>query len=152
VVGWSGSDEWEDAVTELAIRVLADEPVDEQRLDEQTRALAADLRAIGGLAVRPAVAAASPAASAAAAAAAAAGTKAGASESIGYLIVSGLLSASTLGAVRDVIVAYLARSGARRIDVTVGDKHVTIDGASADDVSSVARQLTELVSGPGQDG
>jgi len=126
-------------LTELAIRVLADEPGDEQRLDEQTRGLAADLRAIGGLAVRPAVAAAS------------AGTKAGASESIGYLIVSGLLSASTLGAVRDVIVAYLARSGARRIDVTVGDKHVTIDGASADDVSSVARQLTELVSGPGQD-
>ena len=126
-------------MTELAIRVLANEPVDEQRLDEQTRALADDLRAIGGLAVRPAVAAAS------------AGAKAGASESIGYLIVSGLLSASTLGAVRDVIVAYLARSGARRIDVTVGDKHVTIDGASAEDVSSVARQLTELVSGPGQD-
>ncbi|HEY7048545.1 MAG TPA: hypothetical protein VH373_15100 [Jatrophihabitantaceae bacterium] len=126
-------------MTELAIRVLADEPVDEQRLDEQTRVLADDLRAIGGLAVRPAVAAAQSA------------SKAGATESIGYLIVSGLLSASTVGAIRDVIVAYLARSRGRRIDVQVGDKQVSIEGASASDLSSLTKQLTELVSGPGRD-
>ena len=126
-------------MTELAIRVSADEPVDEQRLDEQARALADDLRAIGGLTVRPAVAAAPT------------GSKAGTTESIGYLIVSGLLSASTVGAIRDVIVAYLARSRGRRIDVQVGDKQVTIEGASASDLSTLTRQLTELVSGPGRD-
>lgn len=126
-------------MTELAIRVSADEPVDEQRLDEQARALAGDLRAIGGLTVHPAVAAAPT------------GSKAGATESIGYLIVSGLLSASTVGAIRDVIVAYLARSRGRRIDVRVGDKQVTIEGASASDVSTLTEQLTELVAGPGQD-
>lgn len=126
-------------MTELAIQVQADEAADSARLDELTRALADDLRAIGGLAVRPPYAPPDPA------------TK-GSADSIGYLIVSGLLSASTLGAIRDVIVAYLARARARAIHVRVGDNEITIDGASRADVSTVTRQLAELLAdaGPGE--
>jgi hypothetical protein len=119
--------------TELTVQVIGDEGTDDRRLDELTRQLAGDLRAAGPLAVRPLTAPPPGLA------------KSGMVEQIGYLVVSGLLSATTIGAIRDVIVAYLARSKARAVRITVGDREVTIDGASAADLSAVTKQLTELL-------
>lgn len=106
---------------------------DSENLDELGRQLAKDLRAIGGLAVHP-VHAEPPKLA-----------KSDTVQQIGYWLVSGLLSATTIGAIRDVIVAYLARTRARAVRVKVGDREVTLDGASASDVATVTAQLQSLL-------
>jgi hypothetical protein len=120
--------------TELTVQVIGDESADAARLDELGRQLAGDLRAAGPLSVRPLMPQPPPP-----------GSKSGVAEQIGYLVVSGLLSATTIRAIRDVIVAYLARTRARAVRIKVGDREVTLDGASAADLSAVTRQLTSLV-------
>ncbi|MBX6356354.1 MAG: hypothetical protein IRZ05_10940 [Micromonosporaceae bacterium] len=119
--------------TELTVQVIGDDNTAAGRLDELSRQLAADLRAAAPLAVRP-LAMAPPQS-----------VKSGAAEQIGYLVVSGLLSASTIGAIRDVIVAYLARTRARAVRIRRGDREVTLDGASAADLSAVTKQLARLL-------
>lgn len=116
------------------MRVIGDETTDAERLDGLRRKLAGELGAAGPLAVRPVTAGPVPP-----------GSTAGVAEQIGYLVVSGLLSATTIGAIRDVVVAFLARTEARAVRIKVGDREVTLDGASAADLSAVTRQLTELV-------
>lgn len=115
------------------MQVIGDDNTAAGRLDELSRQLAADLRAAAPLAVRP-LAMAPPQSA-----------KSGAAEQIGYLVVSGLLSASTIGAIRDVIVAYLARTRARAVRIRRGDREVTLDGASAADLSAVTKQLARLL-------
>lgn len=124
-------------MTELAVQVIGDETTDPARLDEMSRELARDLHAAGPLAVHP-VMVWPPLMS-----------KSSAVEHIGYLVVSGLLSAATVRAIRDVVVAYLARTKARAVRVTVGDREVVLDGVSAADLSAVTKRLTELVEGDG---
>lgn len=121
--------------TELTVQVIGEEPIDPRRLDELGRQLAQDLRAAVALSVRPVEAQLPPL------------SKSGTAQQIGYLVVSGLLSASTVGAIRDVIVAYLARSRARAVRVKAGDREVTLDGASKDDLAAVTKQLRELIEG-----
>jgi hypothetical protein len=119
--------------TELTVQVIGDESAGAELLDELGQ-LAQDLRAAGPFAVRPpTVMPQMP------------GGAAGTAEQIGYLVVSGLLSATVIGAIRDVIVAYLARTRARAVRIKVGDREVTLDGASAADLSAVTKQLTRLV-------
>jgi hypothetical protein len=121
--------------TELTVQVIGEESTDPRRLDELGRQLAQDLRAAGPLSVRPVEVQPPPL------------SKSGTAQQIGYLVVSGLLSASTVGAIRDVIVAYLARSRARAVRVKAGDREVTLDGASKDDLATVTKQLRELIEG-----
>ena len=117
----------------LAVQVIGDEHADPGRLDELGRQLARDLRAVGRLAVDPVRAEPSRMA------------KSAVTDEIGYWIVSGLFSAATVRAVRDVIVAYLERTRARAVRVRVGEREVTIEGASATDLTAVTQLLTTLV-------
>ncbi len=117
----------------LAVRVIGDEHPDPGRLDELGRQLARDLRAVGHLAVDPVRAEASPTA------------KSPVTDEIGYWIVSGLFSTTTVRAVRDVIVAYLERTRARAVRVRVGEREVTLEGASTSDLTAVTQLLTTLV-------
>lgn len=119
--------------TELTVRVVGGQGLDARSLDRLTRQLAADLRAAGPFAVRPLPATAGP------------GGKSGVVEQIGSLLLSGVLSAAGVGAIRDVIVAYLARSNARAVHVRRGDNEVTLDGVSAADLAAVTRQLAGLL-------
>jgi Effector Associated Constant Component 1 len=120
---------------ELTVQVIGEESTDPRRLDEMGRQLAQDLRSAAALSVRPIEVQPPPL------------SKSGTAQQIGYLVVSGLLSASTVGAIRDVIVAYLARSRARAVRVKAGDREVTLDGASKDDLAAVSKQLRELIQG-----
>jgi hypothetical protein len=118
----------------LQLQVIGDDD-DPGSADELGRQLAKDLRAIGGLAVDP-VYAERPAMA-----------KSGTVQQIGYWVVSGLLSASTVGAVRDVLVAYLARTRARAVRIKAGDREVTLEGVSAADLASVTEQLRSILDG-----
>jgi Effector Associated Constant Component 1 len=117
----------------LAVQVIGDESTDPGRLDELGRQLAKDLRAAGHLAVDP-VPAAPPQMA-----------KSGVKDEIAYWIISGAFSATTVRAIRDVIVAYLERTRARAVRVRVGEREVTLEGASATDLAAVTQLLTTLV-------
>lgn len=117
----------------MGFAVLVDGPWDPRRLDESAGRLGADLRRIDGLVVAPLTAPAPP------------GGKSDVVHQVGGLLVSGLLSAAGLKAIGDVVVAYLGRSGARKITVRTGDREITVAGASATDVAEVVRRLEDLL-------
>ena len=123
----------------VRIEMLVDGPGDPRRLDESAGRLAADLRRIDGVRVAPLTAPAP------------AGAKSDVVPQIGGLIVSGLLSAAGLKAVADVAVAYLGRSGARKITVRHGEREITVTGASAADVAGVVHDLDRLLQPPDDD-
>jgi membrane-associated two-gene conflict system component 1 (EACC1) len=117
----------------MRFTLLVDGPWDPRRLDEAAGRLAVDLRRIDGVVAAPLT---GPAPG---------DGKSEAVHEIGGLVVSGLLSAAGLTAIADVVVAYLARSGARKITVRDGDREVTVTGASAADVAEVVRDLQDLL-------
>jgi hypothetical protein len=74
---------------------------------------------------------------------------------IATLVVTGVFSAATVRALRDVIVAYIDRTKVRGVKVRVGKAEVTLTGASASDLAEIIEQLPGLVDddGPvGKDG
>jgi hypothetical protein len=123
----------------VRMHVVVDGPGDARRQDESTRQLARDLRQVGGLSVTPLETAP------------AAGGKSGTVQHIGALVVSGVLSAAGLKAIGEVIVAYLARSGARQITLRDGDREVIVSGAAAADVAEVVRNIDKLLARPDDD-
>ena len=117
----------------MGFALLVDGPWDPRRLDEATGRLAADLRRVDGVAVAPLT---GPAPG---------GGKSDVVHQVGGLLVSGLLSAAGLKAIGDILVAYLGRSGARKITVRKGDREITVAGVSAADVADVVRDLDRLL-------
>ncbi|WP_328398124.1 effector-associated constant component EACC1 [Nocardia sp. NBC_00416] len=89
------------------------------RLDQLTGELRADLEEIRGVGVRPVT---GPAA---------ADAKSGVVEQIGQLAVSGGALGTAAWLIRDIVAAFIARSGTRSITVKKGDAEVTITAASA---------------------
>jgi hypothetical protein len=120
----------------MGFALLVDGPWDPRRLDESTGRLATDLRRIDGVVVAPLT---GPAPG---------GGKSDVVHQVGGLLVSGLLSAAGLKAIGDVVVAYLGRSGARKITVRHGDREITVTGASAADVAAVVDDLDRLLREP----
>lgn len=120
-------------MTQFLVQVVVGDSTDPRRLDDLTGRLARDLRAIRELSVRPEVTPSLP------------GSKSATLGQIGTLAVSGLLSAAGLGALRDIIVAYLQRSGARAVTVRAGDREVVLTGISAADLSAVTSELRTLM-------
>ncbi|MBE1489639.1 hypothetical protein [Plantactinospora soyae] len=122
---------------QILVQVTADDATDPRRLERLTTQLAQDLRAIREISVRPAVAPPQQ------------GAKSATISQVGSLVVSGLLSAAGLNALRDIIVAYLQRSSARSITLRVGEREVILTGgAGAKDLAAVSKQLQALVSEP----
>lgn len=122
-------------MSELVLHVLAADGSTTTQADTLTLQLMSDIRAIRSFAVRSALD--TPTDSG----------KSGTAQQIGTLIVSGLFSAATIRALRDVLIAYIDRTKARGVQIRTGDTEVTITGASRADLSDIARQL-----GAAQDG
>ncbi|MFI9509626.1 hypothetical protein [Nocardia sp. NPDC052566] len=102
-------------------------------LDEVTDELHTDLRAIGGLSVRRATAAAPD------------GTKSDVVTQIGQLVTSGGTGGIAVWAVRDVILRFLERTRATSITVKKGDREVTIARPTDKQVDKALEQLGELL-------
>jgi hypothetical protein len=98
------------------------------RADALTRQLAADVRALHAFRVRTASATAPE------------GSKS-TGHDIATLVVTGVFSAATMQALRDVIVAYVERTKVRGVTVRVGPAEVTVTGASKADLSKIVEQL-----------
>ncbi len=95
-------------MTQLTLTIDPD-GVDVSRLAHLTRTLRSDLLSTGLVTVdRPAVEAPD-------------NTRAGVGVSVGELVVSGLLSASTMSALASVLIAYVKRTGARSVVVRRGE-------------------------------
>jgi hypothetical protein len=133
---WVSTD-GEESMQQILIQVTADDATDPRRLERLTSQLAQDLRAIGEISVRPAVGSAPQ------------GGKSATISQVGSLVLSGLLSAAGLNALRDIIVAYLQRSSAHSITLRAGEREVTLTGgAGAKELAAVSKQLQALVSEP----
>jgi hypothetical protein len=130
-------------------------PVAAERLDELCAGLAEDLRTVRGIQVDrravPEVAARPPSAAAAdgpagpparGPAVVPGGTKSAMAWELGMLVVGGVFSASTMGAIASIAVAYADRVRARSIRLRRGDDEIVVTGT--DDpalVAELARQL-----------
>lgn len=108
------------------------------RADMLSRQLAADIRALRTLEVTP-VSVPPPD-----------GSKSTGHE-IATLVVTGVFSAATVRALRDVIVAYVDRTKVRGVKVRVGNAEVTLTGASASDLAKIIEQLPGIVDEDGKD-
>jgi len=120
----------------MSVEVLVDvvgDGTDPVRLDALARQLAEDLRRVAPLRVRPAT---GPAA---------AGSKSPTLQQVGAFLISGVFSAVTVRAVRDVVLAFLDRAKAREVHVKVGDREVTVTGASRAELAALTSQLDELL-------
>ena len=71
------------------------------------------------------------------------GARAVDSTSLTTLVVSGATSAAFLGGLAQVVVAWIQRSSARRVEVTFGDRTLTLDGASKADVNAAVQAFLE---------
>ncbi|OLB81125.1 MAG: hypothetical protein AUI14_04495 [Actinobacteria bacterium 13_2_20CM_2_71_6] len=120
---------------EVTLDVIADDGSMPTQLDALARQLAFDIRALRMFSVQGVAAPTSS------------DGKSTTANQIGTLVVSGVFSATAIRALRDVIVAYLDRTKARAVTVRVGSTEVTLTGASASDLSEIARQLTSTVEG-----
>jgi len=106
-------------MTSLMLTIEAD-GVDAVRLNQLTGTLHSDLRATGLVTVaRPGGTAPER-------------TKSGTGTTIGELVVSGLLSASTMSALARVLTAYIQRTGTRAVVVKRGKDEYRFTGLSAD--------------------
>jgi hypothetical protein len=101
-------------------------------LDKLTQQLAADLNSVSRIAAKPAAGTAD------------AGTKSQFAQDIGILVVSGVFSAATVKAIRDVIVAYVERTKARSVILRRGDSELEITAVSAQELAAVTERLNEL--------
>lgn len=72
-----------------------------------------------------------------------AGAKSGSGQSIAELVISGVLSASTVGAVAKVISAYIERTKARSVTWVQDGREVTLTGIAKADQSALAAALAE---------
>lgn len=116
-------------MTRLTLAIDA-EGVDGSRLDHLTRTLQADLRATGLVTVtRPRVDAPEH-------------TRSGTGASIGELVVSGVLSASTMSALARVMVAYIKRTSARSVVIKRGEDEYRFTGLSEDAELELIQHLT----------
>ncbi|SFQ61305.1 hypothetical protein SAMN05421810_110217 [Amycolatopsis arida] len=98
-------------------------------LDRLTTALGRELRAVPGVTVaRPAAAVPD-------------GAKSGSAAAIGQLALTGLLSAGTIAAVAQVVVAYLKRHEGRSVTWQRGDRTITLTGHSTEEQLAVLRSL-----------
>lgn len=124
-------------MSELRVVVSADSLRPEQ-VDRLTTQVARELRALGGFAVRRAADGAGD------------GQKSGVVESVETLVLTGTFSVTVVRAVKDVLVAWLARNQGRRVVVRAGDREVDLTGASAADVERIAAGIDRLVDGPAE--
>ncbi|HEY0696677.1 MAG TPA: hypothetical protein VGD43_02580 [Micromonospora sp.] len=120
---------------QLLVQVDVDEMTDPRRLYELTNQLARDLRSIRDVIVDRVTAPAGP------------DTKSPTVGQIGGLVLSGLLSAAGITALKDIVVAFVQRSGARSVTVRKGDNEVVLTGVSRRDLSAAAQQLERLLGG-----
>jgi hypothetical protein len=119
-------------MTEVLFVLTADRQ-DGERLDRLTGELARDLRALPGITVESATSAP------------AAGSKSGIALAIGQLAVSGgALSAAAL-AIRGIVAQFLDRNRATSVTVRNGDREVTIERPSDDQVDGIVEQLRDLL-------
>ncbi|MFJ8577396.1 hypothetical protein [Micromonospora sp. NPDC093277] len=122
-------------MTELSLLIEPAAPLPAERIDGLAAGLADDLRAVRGLRVAYAQApAAGP------------GKSAQAWE-LGMLVVGGLFSATTMGALAQIVVAYADRVKARSIRVRNGDREVVVTGDTRID-PAVLDRLTQLLGAP----
>jgi hypothetical protein len=112
---------------------LAGDGTDPVRLDGLARQLGEDLRRAGPLRVHPATVPAEP------------GTKSPTLQQAGALLVSGVFSAVTVRAVRDVVLAFVDRAKLRSVHIKVGDNEVTVTGASKAELAALTARLDEIL-------
>lgn len=124
-------------MTKVVLRVDAD--AEASRLHQMTSVLFNDLRALGSVSVARAVSDAPDDA------------KSATGNTIAELVITGLLSASTVGAVRDVITAYIKRTGARSVVWRDGMREVIFTGIAADDERVLAQLLAKTAQAPPPD-
>jgi hypothetical protein len=138
-------------MSEVAVAIQPHTPVAPERLDALAAGLAEDLRTVRGLRIGNA-----------------GSTAVGPGKSpqawdLGTLILSGVFSAATIGAVAQVLVAYINRSAARSIRLRRGEDEIEIVGSTRLDDPAVIAQLAQLLGaepspapqspgGPGGDG
>jgi len=120
-------------MTEVLLIVDVD-PREVRHLDPWTEELSADLREIGGVAVR------------AARAAQAQGDKSAIAIAIGQLVVSGAFGSVAVRQFAQVIVQFLHRHRADSVTVRKGDKEVVIERPSDGQVDALVEQLRDLLS------
>lgn len=112
-------------MVDVVVKVRGAEGESAERSQQLADELAADLREIGGVAVRPALADD-------------AGGKSGLANEIGQLVLSGGGVGAAAWMVRDVLLRFLERSRAESITLKNGDREVTV-------VRPTDRQVDELV-------
>lgn len=61
------------------------------------------------------------------------GSKPGTALVLGELVVQGLLSTATVTAIARVVIAFVRRGAARKVEFTRGDEKIVIEGISATD-------------------
>lgn len=121
-------------MTQLTL-TIDPEGVDVSRLHHLTRTLQSDLRATGLVTVsRPEVEAPED-------------TRSGTGSTIGELVVSGLLSASTMSALASMVIAYLKRTGARAVVVKRGKDEYRFTGLSEDAQRELIDRLVAAADG-----
>ncbi len=116
---------------EVTLIVDGGDGCDARRLDTLTRQLHDDLRLLGR--VRVGQPPATPPE----------GAKTGTAAEIGTLVLSGLLSASTIRAISNVIIAYIRRTGARSVAWQANGREYTFTGLSATDQHDLVQALIE---------
>jgi hypothetical protein len=124
-------------MTKVVLRVDAD--ADASRLHQLTSVLFNDVRALGSVTVAKAAGEAPD------------NAKSATGNTIAELVITGLLSASTVGAVRDVITAYIKRTGARSVIWRDGKHEVVFTGIAADDERVLAQLLARTAPAPQPD-
>ncbi|MGW4461748.1 hypothetical protein [Micromonospora sp. NPDC004704] len=119
-------------MSEVAVAIEPQTPVAAERLDALAGGLADDLRTIRGLRIGHA-----------------GSTAIGPGKSpqaweLGMLVVSGVFSAATMGAIAQIVVAYVNRANARSIRLRSGENEVEITGSTRLDDPALVAQLEKI--------
>ncbi|MEV4625498.1 hypothetical protein AB0J90_04320 [Micromonospora sp. NPDC049523] len=119
-------------MSEVAVAIEPHTPVAAERLDALAGGLADDLRTVRGLRVGHA-----------------GSTAVGPGKSpqaweLGMLVVSGVFSAATMGAIAQIAVAYINRANARSIRLRSGENEIEITGSTRLDDPVLVAQLEKI--------